>query len=515
MPLTQAVDGIPFEMDVDAGDPSARRLLARFRGGKPDSKSGATTGGLDVSGDHLEITVPRLVIGGVTSGVGKTTFVAGLVGALRRRGLRVAPFKVGPDYIDPSYHARMAGLPCRNLDSWMVPKDALVGLFARSTASCDVAIVEGVMGLFDGRSGIEEDGSTAQVAKLLGAPVALLMSVAKTSRSAAAVALGFKQFDPELQLAGVVLNRVGSPTHRQWVQEAVERGAGVPVLGHLPRRSDLVLPERHLGLIPTAESAPDDRFFQQLVEQVEATVEVDRLLELARSAEPLPARPTGLFPPTLRPPGVRIGLALDRAFNFYYEDNLDLLRAWGAELVPFSPLDDPSLPEDLHGLYLGGGFPELFAAELSANASMLQSIRRAVQSGLPTYAECGGLMYLSQGIVDFEGRYHPLVGMVPTSSAMTDQKLSMGYRTATARRDSLLLKEGETVRGHEFHWSVVTSPLPAGQSAYRFDEAPDRLEGYVSGNLLASYLHLHFAARPDLARRFVDACKMWHLEWGS
>ena len=453
----------------------------------------------------LEIVVPRLVVGGVTSGSGKTTFVAGLTGALRRRGLRVAAFKVGPDYIDPSYHSRVAGLPCRNLDGWMVPRDVLVELFARATVSCDVAVVEGVMGLYDGRSGAEEDGSTAQVAKLLGAPTVLLMDVGRTSRSAGAVALGFRQFDPDLWLAGVVPNQVGSPLHHRWVREAVE-GAGIPVLGHLPRRPDLVLPERHLGLVPTAESAPDDLFFDRLIEQVEATVEVDRMLELARSAPSVVAETTGIFPEVPHPPRVRVGLALDRAFNFYYEDNLDLLRGWGAELVPFSPLEDVALPEGLQGLYIGGGFPELFAAELSANGSMLQSLRRAVESGVPTYAECGGLMYLSEGIVDFEGRYHRLVGVVPTSSAMTDRKLTMGYRTATALKDSILLCRGESVRGHEFHWSVTTSPIPPAHAAYGFAEAPDHPEGYVSGNLIASYLHLHFACRPDLARRFVAAC---------
>ena len=457
--------------------------------------------------DNRTIGVPRLVIGGVTSGVGKTTFVAGLIGALRKRGLRVAPFKVGPDYIDPSYHSRMAGLPCRNLDSWMIPRDSLTELFARSTASCDIAIVAGVMGLFDGRNGLEEDGSTAQVAKFIGAPVVLLMSVAKTSRSAGAVALGFRQFDPDLRLGGVVLNHVGSATHERWVREAVEQSAQLPVLGYLPARSDLALQERHLGLVPTAESAPDDQFFQQLVEQIEATVDVDGLLRLSCSAEPIVVRDTGLFPASIHPPEIRIGIARDKAFNFYYEDNLDLLRAWGADLIPFSPLNDDAVPKGIHGLYIGGGFPELFAAELSANRSMIESLRSAIEEGLPTYAECGGLMYLSQGIMGFDGRYYPLVGAVPTSSAMTERRLTMGYRTAIAQIDSILLKVGEIVRGHEFHWSVTTSPLPIDRMAYRFDETPGSLEGYVYGNLLASYLHLHFAAYPLLASRFIQACK--------
>lgn len=461
---------------------------------------------METSRHELEISVPRLVIGGVASGVGKTTLVAGLIGALRGRGLRVVPFKVGPDYVDPSYHSRTAGLPCRNLDSWMVPPESMLELFARTTAEADIAIIEGVMGLFDGRGDGGEEGSTAQAAKLLKAPVVLVVDAGKTARSAGAIVLGFRDFDPDLWLAGTILNQVGSPTHRQAIRDAVESRVGISVLGHLPRRAGLVLPERHLGLIPTGESAPDDQFFRQLVDQVEMTVSVDQLLSVARLVPPLPVRQSDLFPTTPHPVRVRIGVALDRAFTFYYQDNLDLLRAWGAELVPFSPLDDAHLPEDLDGLYIGGGFPELFAAELAGNHSMVRSIRQAAEARLPLYAECGGLMYLSEGIVDFDGQRHPMAGIVPVWSAMTHRRLTMGYRTATAKTDSLLLRKGETVRGHEFHWSELTSPISASHSAYQFAETSGRLEGYVHGRILASYLHLHFAHHPELARRFISAC---------
>ncbi|MCL4533843.1 MAG: cobyrinate a,c-diamide synthase, partial [Bacteroidetes bacterium] len=322
-------------------------------------------------------SIPRIVIAGATSGVGKTTFATGIMGALARRGLRVQPFKVGPDYIDPSYHTQVAGRPSRNLDSWMVPEPALRDLFARAAGCADIAVVEGVMGLYDGHNGLDESGSSAQVARLLRAPVLLVLDVSKTARSAAAVALGYQQFDRELNLAGVLLNRVGSETHRRWVQGAVEAATGLPVVGYLPRREDLVLPERHLGLIPTAEGRIGAEFFERLIAQVERTVDLGAVERLARAAGPLSDAHSGLFPEATLPPRARLALARDEAFSFYYQDSLELLAAWGAELVPFSPLHDASLPGGAAGVYLGGGFPELFARALSENRPMHQALRAA------------------------------------------------------------------------------------------------------------------------------------------
>ncbi len=447
----------------------------------------------------------RLVIAGMASGSGKTTATSAIITALRRRGLRVQPFKAGPDYIDPSYHSRAAGIPARNLDSWLLPAPALMQLGARAAAAADLAIVEGVMGLYDGRADTD-DGSTAQLAKLLAAPVVLVIDVGKVSRTAAALVLGLKQFDPELHLAGVILNRVASDYHFQWTAGPIETATGLPVLGYLPKRADLALPERHLGLIPTAESTVGDDVFARLAEQAEQTIDLDRLLAIARSAPPLPYGATDLFPPTPVEPQTRIALACDEAFTFYYEDNLDLLRAWGAELVPFSPIHDAELPAGVGGVYIGGGFPELFARELAANRSMQESFRRAAAAGLPIYAECGGLMYLSQGIVDLEGTAHALVGLVPGWSTIDRPRLSLGYRTATARRPSFLLAAGERVRGHEFHWSQLRGGVPADEAAYELESQERRLEGYAAGSVLATYLHVHFGSDPRLAPRFVAAC---------
>ncbi|HZR00346.1 MAG TPA: cobyrinate a,c-diamide synthase [Chloroflexota bacterium] len=446
----------------------------------------------------------RVVIAGVASGVGKTTLAAGIVAALRRRGLRVQPFKVGPDYIDPSYLGRAAGAPARNLDGWLVPPNALRTLFARAAAAADVAVIEGVMGLYDGRADTGE-GSTAELARLLGAPVVVVVDVGKMSRTAAAVVLGCQRFEPDVRLGGVLLNRVGSTRHLAWTSGPIAAATGLPTLGHMPKRAELALPERYLGLVPTAEGSVDDGFFERLADQVEATVDLDGLVALARAAPPL-ARGGGgeLFPRTPRAARVRIAVARDAAFNFYYEDNLDLLRAWGAELVPFSPLADAALPPGVGGVYIGGGFPELYARELAANEAARADLRRAADAGVVVYGECGGLMYLSEGIVDRDAARHPMVGLIPGWSTLERGRLTVGYRTATARRDSFLLRAGERVRAHEFHWSgLVGGPPP--DAAYQLDET-GAVEGYARGNVLASYLHVHFGSDPRLAPRFVEAC---------
>lgn len=451
----------------------------------------------------------RVVIAGVTSGVGKTTITTGIIGALRQRGLRVQPFKAGPDYIDPSYHSRAAGVPSRNLDTWMLDEAALRELYLRASAEADIAVVEGVMGLYDGRSGLDEAGSTAQLAKLLDAPVLLVIDAAKMARSAAAMAMGYQRFDPALRLAGVIVNNVGSDTHRRWVAEAITAATGLPVVGHMPRRPELELPERHLGLIPTAEDPAQAGFFEQLAAQVARSIDLDLLLDVARQS-PLPAAvEPALFPTTAVAPRVRIGVAIDEAFSFYYQDNLDLLEAWGAELVPFSPLYDRQLPAGVGGLYIGGGFPEVYAAQLAENGAMRAAVAAAAKAGMPIDAECGGLMYLTEGIVDFEGRRHEMVGLLPCWSAMQRKRVILGYATVRARQPSFLLAEGETVRGHEFHWSELQGASEPADTAYEVLEHEGRGEGFVRGNVLASYVHLHFGAHPALAPRFVAACAGW------
>jgi cobyrinic acid a,c-diamide synthase len=449
------------------------------------------------------MSIPGFVIAGTQSGVGKTTVTTGVIGAFRQRGLRVQPFKVGPDYIDPSYHARAAGRPCRNLDSWMLPSGVLRELAARACEDADVAVIEGVMGLFDGRAGDDEAGSTAEVAKLLGLPVVLVVDAGKMARSAAAAVLGYQIFDPALPLVGVILNGIASDGHYAMCRAPIEAATGLPVLGFLPKRGEIRLPERHLGLIPTVEGPAATSYFERLTALIEGSVDLDYLL---RRASPLTAGPpSGVFPAAAPIQQARLAVAMDRAFSFYYQDTLDLLAAWGAELVPFSPLADRALPDGTDGVYIGGGFPELYASELAANGSMRDSLRLAAREGRPVYGECGGLMYLGASLEDFDGREHMMVGLAPVRSRLQASRLTIGYRTARARKDSFLLRAGERVRGHEFHWSALAEPAPLGTALYDLEET-GAAEGFGRDSLIASYVHLHFGADRRLAPRLVNAC---------
>jgi cobyrinic acid a,c-diamide synthase len=447
------------------------------------------------------------VLAAPESGSGKTTVASALMRLLAERGLRVAPFKVGPDYIDPGHHARAAGRPSRNLDGWMLPHPTVRALFRRATGgerAADVAVLEGVMGLFDGRSAAGEEGSTAQMAKLLRAPVVLVLDAGAMARTAGAVVHGLHTFDPELRLGGVVLNRIASPGHYALCRDAILERTGVPVLGWLPKDPELAVPERHLGLVLAGERAMN---LARLAERAAETLDVEGLLTLARSAPPLPEEPD----PLPRRVGGRravIAVARDAAFDFYYEDNLDLLRDLGAELRFFSPLSDAEIPGGAGALYLGGGYPELHAAALAANAPLREAVRRFAASGRPVYAECGGLMYLSEALVDEHGTRHPMVGVVPGTSVMRG-RLTLGYREAEALRNSPLARAGWVVRGHEFHYSVL-EPAPAAP-AYR-RAGGEETEGTVTGpagNVLASYIHVHFGADPRLAERLVEAAGRW------
>ena len=454
----------------------------------------------------------RIVIAGVQSGSGKTTIATGIMAALASRGT-VQAFKAGPDYIDPSYHTRVTGRPSRNLDTWMIQPAHVLELFRRSASGADVAVVEGVMGLYDGRTGEGDAGSTASIAKLLAAPVVLVVDAAKIARSAAAIVLGFRLFDPRVNIAGVILNRIASPRHYDAVAGPIEREAGVPVIGSVPRDPTLALPERYLGLIPATEGEVAGSFFERARRVCEQSIDLDRLQAIAASAPPLPASEgSGLFPDKPCPQMVRIAVARDRAFSFYYEDNLDLLRAWGAEVVEFSPLADAALPAGTAGVYIGGGFPELFAAELAANLPLHAALRGAAASGMPIYAECGGLMYLGEGLTDQSGASHPMAGLIPARSRVHDGRLNLGYRELRALRDSPVRAAGDTVRAHEFHWSVLEQALPAATSGYAVTSEAGRPDGYAAGSVLASYMHLHFAADPGIAPRFAAMARAWQAD---
>ncbi len=439
---------------------------------------------------HLSV----IVVGGTHSGVGKTSVTLGLIGALARRGLTVQPFKVGPDFIDPLHHRQASGRAARNLDGWMLRPETNVARFARATADADVAVIEGVMGIFDGSEGKSDRGSTAEMAKLLGLPIVLVIDASAMARSAAALVHGFADFDPNVRIAGVILNNVGGKVHADMIRDAL--AGGVPVLGALPRVADLVVPERHLGLHLPHEAHHD--YVGQLAALIEEHVDVDGLLEVTRIPRPEPPRDVSEPSPT-----ARVGVARDEAFCFYYEDNLELLRQAGAELVEFSPIDDP-LPEDLDGLYIGGGYPELHAAKLAANEPTKQAIRNFATADGPIYAECGGLMYLGETL-ELENEVYLLCGILPFSTKMP-APLKISY--VEINTTGGLFGPGRTARGHLFHHSDITLE-PSVECSYRLTttRGDQSDEGYQVANVLASYVHVHFASAPDLATAFLDRCR--------
>lgn len=448
------------------------------------------------------IAVPRLVLAAPATGQGKTTLAAALMKLLADRGLRVAPFKAGPDYIDPGHHRAAAGRASRNLDGWLLPPATLRALFRRATTGAreaDIAVIEGMMGLFDGHSGSDEAGSTAELAKLLAAPVVLVLDAASAARTTAAVVHGLHTFDPALRLAGVVLNRVAGVSHFEACRAAIEP-TGVPVLGWLADDPALAVRERHLGLVLAGERPLD---VERLAAHAAETLDVEALLRIARAAAPLPVDVDPLPSATGQIRTV-IAVARDAAFDFYYEDNLDLLRDLGAEIRHFSPLADERLPAEAGALYLGGGYPELHAERLFVNLPIRRAIRDFAAAGRPVYAECGGLMYLSEQLVNTAGARHRMVGLVPGSSRM-QERLTLGYREVEALRDSPIATAGQRLRGHEFHFSTLDTP-PATPAYRRIDGT--ETEGVVTGpagNVLASYVHVHFGTDVRLARRLVDA----------
>ncbi|MGH2801424.1 MAG: cobyrinate a,c-diamide synthase [Thermoleophilaceae bacterium] len=445
--------------------------------------------------------IPRIVVAGTSSGAGKTTIACGLIGALRARGLCVQGFKVGPDYIDPSYHALASGRPGRNLDAFLSGPELMAPLVRHGAQGADVAVIEGVMGLFDGASGRGELASTGHVAKLLRAPVLLVVDAESMARSAAAIVHGYRTFDPDVEVAGVVFNRVGSDTHELLLREAVEP-LGVPVVGALRRDERVTAPERHLGLVPAVEREQRSSVaLATLAESVERNVDLDAVLRLAHAAPAQPGEAWSPDPEGVPATGARIAIARGPAFSFHYEENLELLTAAGAELAPFDPLVDERLPPQAGALVLAGGFPEVFGAELQANEPLRTEVARFAARGRPVLAECGGLLYLCR---ELDG--HEMCGAIPARAAMT-RRLTLGYREATAETATPWIDAGDQLRGHEFHYSQVeidAEQPPAWRLAARSGE---RSEGHVSGALQASYLHVHWAAHPRLALRFTHAAR--------
>ena len=451
--------------------------------------------------------IKAIVIGGTKSGCGKTTVSLGLMAALIKRGLEVAPFKVGPDFIDPGHHSRITDAISRNLDGWMLSKSVNMNIFAKGCQSSNIAVIEGVMGLYDGYDGKTEAGSTAQMAKWLGTPVILVVDAASMARSAAAIVMGFEQFDTELEFAGVIFNNVGSQRHLQYLTAAVQDRVGMPCLGGILRDAKISIPERHLGLVTQEDHPLDQQSIDRLADLIEHSVDLDLLIDNLTETAPTGTKHRRV--PIQNDKAVRIGIARDNAFCFYYADNLEMLESQGAELVFFSPLTDSHLPEDIDGLYFGGGYPELFGEKLAGNQTLNNRILEKSSDGMPIYGECGGFMYLCEELIDLNNTRYPMTGCFPFSAKMFRRLKALGYREITLSRDTVLGKSGLTLRGHEFHYSELNNPLAAVTTAFSITDRAGmakKPEGYVTHRTLGSYNHLHFGSQPKAAEHFVASC---------
>jgi len=451
------------------------------------------------------VLIPRLVIAGVTSSVGKTSISIALMNALHEKGYKVQGFKVGPDYIDPSYHTTVTGRHSRNLDPWLMSEKGLLNSFYNASIDADFAVIEGVMGLFDGLSGASNFASTAHVAKLLKSPVVLVMDAGKAARSIAAVALGFTKFDTEIKIAGLILNNVAGEKHAKYCIDAIKQKVKVPVLGAIKRNKEIELQERHLGLVPTSERKELQKKVLAVAKYMQEQIDIDRTVSIAKKAPKLHIKTNGIT----KNINTTIAVALDESFNFYYADNLDTLRSLGAELKFFSPVNDENIP-DADGLYLGGGFPEVLADRLERNFSMLHSVKNAASDGMPIYAECGGLMYLTKSITEFDGKKHSMVNLLDADTIM-DKKLTLNYTEAKIACECLIAKAGKTIRGHEFHYSKIHNVTKDARCAYKLSKGKGvngSMDGFIEYNTLASYMHLHFANRM-LAENFLLNCKKY------
>lgn len=449
----------------------------------------------------------RVVIAGTNSGVGKTSITIGLMYALKAKGYRVQGFKVGPDYIDPSYHTSITGIPSRNLDPWLMGEANLLEIFtnAMRSSNADVAVIEGVMGLYDGLSGMDDYASTAHVATLLDSPVILVIDASKAARSVAAMALGFIEFNRAVKVKGVILNNVAGDRHARYCMDALEQ-KGIPVFGVVRRNKDIMLKERHLGLVPTHESrdARDDAL--ATARYVSEHINVDGIIAVAERVPAL--KHTSMEVSGIKEHTVTVGVALDESFNFYYADNLEILSRY-ARVVYFSPIEDEE-PPVCDGLYIGGGFPEVLAELLARNSMMMRRIKEHAEDDMPVYAECGGLMYLSRSITDQDGSKHDMVGLVDADTIM-DRRLTLNYTEARVSNPCILADNGSMVRGHEFHYSTLVDIARDSRFAYemlRGKGVDGNSDGFIVHNILASYMHLHFSHK-NLVERFVASCKRY------
>ena len=506
-----------------------------------------------IAEQHAKHDRPRLIIAGTGSGAGKTTVTLGLMKALAERGLRVQGFKCGPDYIDPTYHTAVTGRASRNLDAWMTSPEYVRNTFVQAADGQDISIIEGVMGLYDGKDPLSNTGSTAEIAMVTQTPVILVVDVRSMARSAAAIALGFQQLEPELNIAGVIVNRCGSAGHYQIVKKAIEQMCDIPVVGWLKREDDMSIPERHLGLVPAIERGELDPLFQRAADALSEGTDLDLLLKIAGAAPPLESRNlvTELEEQQLSDNEQRseskypweqersqqnqqeknehqehqerrsdqqhvqarpvIAVARDAAFNFYYPDNLELLEEAGAKLTYFSPIAGEGIPADADSIYLGGGFPEEFAEAIATNKLFLEGLRQAARQHMPVFAECGGYMVLAETLTDRQGITFDMAGIVPAHVQMQTKRAALGYREASAIQNSFLLEKGDTLRGHEFHYSTMTYH-DTDSIPYAYETKGMRglkPEGYNSGYILAGYTHVHLGSNRAAAQRWVEHCRMY------
>jgi cobyrinic acid a,c-diamide synthase len=452
-----------------------------------------------------------LIIAGDRSGVGKTTITLAILAYLREQNKKVQSFKVGPDYIDPMFHQAVTDMPCRNLDPVLTSPNYVQASFQRHTHQADWVVVEGVMGLFDGIRHLDSNeafndyGSTAHIARLLNIPVALVLDCSRLSSSIAAIAYGYQNLDPRVKIAGVILNKVASDRHLELLETALN-SINMPILGIIKRNDTIKIRDRHLGLIPSVELPEIEQIFSQLAHVAKTSLNWNQLLPLINN-QPLTINNQPLTINN-QPLTIKIAIAQDKAFNFYYQDNLDILQELGAELVFWSPLNDQNIPADIQGLYFGGGFPEIFAQQLAANKAVLQQLKQIIQLGIPTYAECGGLMYLCEQLIDLQAETWSMVGVIPSQVTM-QAKLTLGYRQAKALQASPLVPASQTVIGHEFHRSqlTVTASSPLWQLQGMHNSSRQLSEGWRIKQLHASYLHLHWGEFNFLAQRFIQCCR--------
>lgn len=451
----------------------------------------------------MKSNFPRIVIAATKSGSGKTTLTVGLLAALKKRGLNVQPYKIGPDYIDTGWHTLACGKISHNLDSVLIGKQNIEKIFVETAKCADISVIEGVMGLFDG--GINGISSTAEISKLLNAPVVLIIDAKSMGTSAAAVALGFREFDPEINLAGVILNRLGSESHKKIITDALNR-LGIKVFGAIMRNDEFILPERHLGLVPTAENNNID-VINKICAAVESQVDIDALITTIRKEELEIRNETTITNSSLLIPNcISIGVARDEAFNFYYGASLNELERLGAKICYFSPLNDEFLPK-IDGLIIGGGFPEMFADKLQQNKKIRTEIFRAAQNNLPIFAECGGFMYLMQNLIDFDDKSFEMCGVIDGSAKMTNKLQIVGYVEAEILKNCVLGDVGDKFFAHEFHFSTADTSEEKIFNCTRLRTGKNYFAGVIKKNLVASYLHLHFAGCPNLARNFLHRCQ--------